>query len=222
MLRILIVFAVTSLTQGDINRFVIRGEQSIIKKTPYQALLLHREPGSSHYSPTGAGAIISKNFILTTPHPVSYPGSYRVRIGSAYAAKGGTVINVKKIIKHPKSRVIDYDFALLQLETPIKEFTRTINKIPLAPPDYELVVGSMAKVSGFGTVSEGGNMSDILLHAEVPLFDFKLCGQRYGGNKITPRMFCTGHSEVPVPDACQGAQIVISLHFSSFINASIS
>ncbi|PXY26187.1 serine protease [Prauserella sp. PE36] len=71
------------------------------------------------------------------------------------------------------------------------------------PQDEALYApGTMATVLGWGRLSEGGEKSDTLRSARVPVMDDLSCGQSYG--TYDPQtMLCAGYPEGGV-DACQG------------------
>lgn len=50
------------------------------------------------------------------------PGNLKVRVGSTTHNRGGTIIQVRRIVQHQNydDRAIDYDFSLLELENDIK------------------------------------------------------------------------------------------------------
>ncbi len=116
MIRILIVFAIASLAQADIG-YVVGGKDANISEVPYQISLMQ------HNSFTCGGSIISKSYILTAAHCVTKVGTYKVRVGSSYSYKEGTVLKVAKVTIHPEYEEPPYnnDFALLRLKTPIKK-----------------------------------------------------------------------------------------------------
>lgn len=54
-----------------------------------------------------------------------------------------------------------------------------------------------------GVTTEGGDQSDVLMEAVVPVIEQEKCNQQYD-NKITARMIC-GSYEQGGTDACQGS-----------------
>lgn len=64
---------------------------------------------------------------------------YSVRVGSSYKNSGGSIVKLKKIIRHDFHDYFpnDYDFALLELVEPLK-FTDIIQ--PIALPNKHTVV----------------------------------------------------------------------------------
>jgi trypsin len=203
MIRILIVFAIASLAQADID-YVVGGKDANISEVPYQKSLMQ------HNSFTCGGSIISKSYILTAAHCVSEFGDYKVRVGSSYSDKEGTtVLKVAKVTIHPEYESPPYnnDFALLRLKTPIKKFDDKIQSIAVASPDQKLENGSQALVSGFGTTIQGGSRAKKLQKAIIPLIDFEDCRAKYNGLvKITEQMLCAGTGK----GSCHGELILIN------------
>jgi trypsin len=209
MLKILIVLAVAAISKADINRFVVGGKNADISEVPYQVALMR----DGNF--TCGGSIISKSYILTAAHCVTdkpdQPNHYTVRVGSSYSDKEGTVIKVAKFLVHPNynNPKLSNDFALLKLETPIKEFDSNVKSILLASPDQKLVLGSLATVSGYGRLGYHGNRTKRLQKVKIPLADWEYCRARYVGRAmITEQVLCAGTGK----GSCHGESFMI-IHF---------
>jgi secreted trypsin-like serine protease len=204
MIRILIVFAIANFGQAEVldDNYVVNGKAANISEVPYQASLMRDNSFNC------GGSIISKSYILTAAHCVTKVGTYKVRVGSSYSDKEGTVLKVTIVTIHPDYQSPPYnnDFALLRLETPIKEFNDKIQSIALASRDQELENGSSALVSGFGRIFWGGPRPEQLQKAEVSLIDSEDCKAKYNGLvKITEQMLCAGTEG----GACHGKSILM-------------
>jgi secreted trypsin-like serine protease len=203
MIRILIIFAVASLSQAEIPcGYVVGGKDANISEVPYQVSLMHEN------SFICGGSIISKSYILTAAHCVSEDGTYKVRVGSSYSDKEGIVLKVAKVTIHPEFQyhLKNNDFALLRLKTPIKEFDAKILKVALASSDQKLENGSSAVASGFGTLFWGGPRADKLQKAEISLTDLEVCRAEYHERPmITEQMLCAGNGK----GVCHGKSILI-------------
>ncbi|XP_031752396.1 transmembrane protease serine 2-like isoform X2 [Xenopus tropicalis] len=84
---------------------------------------------------------------------------------------------------------------------------RCINKAqPVCLPNAGMFweAGTPCWISGWGTTSEGGNVSASLKYAEVPLIDSKTCNESlvYNGT-ITSSMICAGYLNGTI-DTCKG------------------
>ena len=99
---------------------------------------------------------------------------------------------------------LDNDIAVLIVDHPF-EFNSVVR--PACLPDASLTMnpGQRLIVTGFGSTSEGGRVSDQLLKGHVDLFSAARCNQLYGRIKVSKGiwMFCAGKEEGGV-DSCQG------------------
>lgn len=104
------------------------------------------------------GSIIAPRWVLTAGHCTSYqnPSSLRVRIGSNRHDGGGTLHAIRRIIQHESYDpwVIDYDFALLELETEVQLGERS-QPVQLPEHDEPVADGTAAMVSGWGNTQVG-------------------------------------------------------------------
>ena len=68
----------------------------------------------------------------------------------------------------------------------------------------ELYNGSVAIVSGWGTLKEDGKPSCILQEVEVPILTNDECRKtNYSSKMISDNMLCAGYSSTGLKDACQ-------------------
>lgn len=103
-------------------------------------------------------------------------------------------MKVAKIIQHEKFdySIIDYDFSLLLLETPL-EFNDNVQAIKLPELDEELEDGSMLEVTGWGNTQNINESRKHLRAAFVPSVNQDECLEAYKSfGEITPRMLCAG------------------------------
>ena len=59
----------------------------------------------------------------------------------------------------------------------------------------------LATVTGWGTLSQGGQQSDVLMGVNVNTIGNTECDSNYGGGVIKDNMIC---AKAPGKDACQG------------------
>lgn len=79
------------------------------------------------------------------------PEFFTVRVGSSSRRRGGSIIQVHRIIQHPKANHDnkDYDFALIELAEPIS-YSDTVRAIELPNENFAVADGTNALVSGWG------------------------------------------------------------------------
>ncbi|HEX8083615.1 MAG TPA: serine protease [Solirubrobacteraceae bacterium] len=96
------------------------------------------------------------------------------------------------------------DAAVLTLDTPVND-TEGVAPLPLADPAAPPAVGDPAIVSGWGTLSEDGDLASVLNHAVIEVYPASECSG-YGGDFVAATMICAGFVEDDgdIRDACQG------------------
>jgi secreted trypsin-like serine protease len=186
MISILIVFVVASqvASQNPGDFITILGWDAIdISQAPYQASVLYQN------ALVCGGSIISKDYILTAAKCVQEERLYRVRVGSKWSNRQGTVVNVALVIIHPDFDGTNNDIAILQLQNPIRNFTARINSIALPEADEQLVENSIATVTGFlNQGGNGGNQFSSLVKSSLSFISEDECSETYG--TVTSSMIC--------------------------------
>ncbi|XP_062867376.1 enteropeptidase [Trichomycterus rosablanca] len=111
---------------------------------------------------------------------------------------------VDRIIMNPNynKRTKESDVALLHLHTSVN-YTDYIQPICLPDPDQHFTAGRRCIIAGWGRLSEGGSVADVLQQAVVPLINNSLCQHFLPEYTITDRMVCAGYTEGGI-DSCQG------------------
>ncbi|KAM7177588.1 transmembrane protease serine 3 [Macrochelys suwanniensis] len=155
------------------------------------------------------GSIITPWWIVTAAHCVYdlyLPSSWSVQVG--FVTQQDTSVNpysVEKIIYHRnyKPKTMGNDIALMKLAAPL-----ALNGLiePICLPNFgeHFPEGKACWISGWGATAEGGDTSETMNFAGVPLISNKVCNHRdvYGGI-ITSSMLCAGFLKGGV-DTCQG------------------
>ena len=103
---------------------------------------------------------------------------------------------------HPdyNTRTSENDIALLKLEGEFHCHKREL--FPACLPRKTSYAGwHKGLVTGWGTTTEGGQVSDIVRKARVPIMSDAVCSQAYRGQLYPDVMLCAGKDGI---DACQG------------------
>uniref|UniRef100_A0A8D9FBQ3 Serine proteinase stubble n=1 Tax=Cacopsylla melanoneura TaxID=428564 RepID=A0A8D9FBQ3_9HEMI len=160
------------------------------------------------------GALLNENWIATAGHCVDdlLTSQIKIRVGEydfskleepfPYQERGV----VKKMV-HPKYNFFtyEYDLAMVKLETPV-EFAPNIVPICL-PGSDDLLIGENATVTGWGRLSEGGQLPPVLQKVTVPIVSNEKCRSmflRAGRYEFISDIFMCAGFDNGGRDSCQG------------------
>eukprot|EP00064_Thunnus_orientalis_P001410 superscaffoldBa00000095_g1413 len=164
-----------------------RGEWPWIGSLQYQRL--HR---------CGATLIHSK-WLLSAAHCFksdSSPTNWAVSLGSVLrSGVGALVIPIQRVITHPafNGTSMDHDVALLELAVPAPT-SYTIQSVCLPSPVHRFLKNAECYITGWGSMREGGSLTNLLQKAAVNIIDQADCQQSYG-DILSPNMMCAGYME---------------------------
>uniref|UniRef100_A0A4W5N1E3 Peptidase S1 domain-containing protein n=1 Tax=Hucho hucho TaxID=62062 RepID=A0A4W5N1E3_9TELE len=167
-----------------------RGEWPWIGSLQYQRL--HR---------CGATLIHSK-WLLTAAHCFKGYRIHHCLSGPNMYCRPFTLSHTR-IILHPgfNSTNMDYDVALLELAVPAPR-SYTIQLVCLPSPVHSFLKNTECYITGWGSMREGGSLTNLLQKADVNIIEQSDCQQAYG-NSLTPSMMCAGYMEGG-KDTCLG------------------
>lgn len=117
-------------------------------------------------------------------------------MGSERMDLGGQIAYVKKIYEHPNynpSKLIDFDFALLELYLEI-QFSETIKPITL-PNSKDSIPDGTLRLSGWGLTRNPNDPNDQLRQTSVPKVDDETCKESYNSFDNTDYVICAGRKE---------------------------
>ncbi|KAL9959652.1 hypothetical protein ACROYT_G032992 [Oculina patagonica] len=187
---------------------IVGGTDAVPGAWPWQVTMDFKAfPALSHWC---GGSIVSPQWIVSAAHCFYFsddPNHYTIVAGDHDLSKKEVYEQntpIEKVIKHPQydAKTSDYDLALIKLQSPLTYNNRVR---PVCLPKFDFAVRTKCYVTGWGTTKEGGNISQILQQAPVPLVRRKRCQRAYQDldYTITPRMLCAGYAKGRI-DSCQG------------------
>lgn len=187
---------------------IVGGENALLLEFPWMiSLRLFTPPNitSTHFC---GGSLINSQFVITAAHCIfpqfPFPDNYTVIVGEYNVrVKDPTEgrFPVKNINIHPRynETTLDYDYALLELETPLN-FTGTEKALmPIClPKRNQKFDGQTCTASGWGytrdTSEPGSSLSAILQKVDLPIVRHAVCKKYYRHERRVREntMICAG------------------------------
>ena len=188
---------------------IVGGSTAAAGRWPWQVALLQANISSNFNAQFCGGTLVGELFVVTAAHcitenngSVTPRGDIRVLTGTQSLTSGGIRRTVDRIVRHPyyNENTTDFDIAVIKLTTaaPGKKA-----RLLTAVQEAQLAAtNDRAFVTGWGSLTEGGNFPAKLLEVNLPIVSRANCndGNSYDG-AITARMMCAGE---PGKDSCQG------------------
>jgi len=189
------------------NMSIVNGHPATECEWRWQVGLRSTETGR----PWCGGQLIHPEWVLTAAHCAGAPnfnvvaGDYNVNEPNSPNEQSRWAVQV---FRHPQyySRTIDWDFALVRLESPI-ELNDCVGTVCLPTQGNDIPAGSQCWITGWGTLSSGGGSPEVLQEAEVTILSQQACKDSdYSADSITDAMICAQGRKAngDIVDACQG------------------
>lgn len=203
------------------SKCLIKGFDAEPNTWPWTVAIYRKSGANQAYFICG-GSILSKNLILTASHCLmnnygtpAKPDDFLVKVGAHSLSTHKIFLKVSQIIPHPNynDNLRYFDIGLIVVKYPI-EFNPTVSPVCLPASNVENLnlVGSMAKVIGWGAPYFGGPTSDTLQEVDLPIvtnFDCSINYSKLGFNQlgfpygINKQFICAGFRRGE-KDSCQG------------------
>jgi len=181
---------------------IVGGEEAEPHSIPYQ--ISFQYDSGFHFC---GGAVVREDVIMTAAHCCVGQSASEVRVVAGdhnLSTDEGTeqkreVTNII-IHEHYNSATSEDDICLLVLKDPLDFSDGTVAAAKLPKQGQEWEAGEASVVSGWGTLSSGGQASKVLMKVEVPIVSDTICNLEYLF-QITESMICAGERG---KDSCQG------------------
>ena len=193
----------------DAHTSVVGGTSAEAGEYPWQVAVI-KEQGNDLFFICG-GTLIAPQRVVTAAHCTSgSAGSLKVLVGTQLLSSGGSILDVSSYADHPSysSTTDRFDAAVLELATPgVDAGGQPLQLIGEegSADDALWAAGDPLPISGWGSTSEDGDVSNQLQEARVPRVADSTCGQSdyYGSAFDAGTMVCAG-LEAGGVDTCQG------------------
>lgn len=187
---------------------IVGGDDTTITQHPWQIALTT----NSGFQFCG-GSILNPSWVLTAAHcVVGGDADMRVVAGITRVSQqsSGQIRAINAVATFPGfvDPAVGKDVALLHLATPLDLSGASARSVPLVTPADAAAgatsAGVVSTITGWGTLSSGGNSPDVLQEVDVPLISNADAQEAYQQEDITADQLGAGIIGVGGVDSCQG------------------
>ncbi|XP_035226632.1 nuclear pore complex protein DDB_G0274915-like [Stegodyphus dumicola] len=192
---------------------IVGGQNTYFGKWPWQVLVKEATWLGLFVKNKCGGVLITDKYVLTAAHcQPGFLASLYVVLGThdlsgSYASKPPVIRDVRRMVvhRHYNAQTFENDLALLEMDQKV-EFLPHVVPICL-PHRNEDFTGKMAFVTGWGKLTHGGDIPNILQEVQVPIVANGDCQRMfyYAGHQkaIRSNFVCAGYISGG-QDSCEG------------------
>ncbi|WP_328403715.1 serine protease [Nocardia sp. NBC_00403] len=141
------------------------------------------------------GAALNSRTVITSAMCVRgvRPEQLKLRYGSLRHDSGGSVVDIEKIVVHPRYDVVnrENDIAVLHTSENLS-FGTNAATVCLPEPGSDPGGGVIAQASGWGALREGGETPSQLMGVDLPTVSRQQAQGQYGVTAVTANMIAAG------------------------------
>merc|ERR1712048_126174 len=127
------------------------------------------------------GSVVNSRWVVTAAHCIyrRSASEFTVKLGdhNRNVDEGEQTIKVKRIIAHPRYGRLNYDIALLELESPVK-FGKHVQPVCLPAQGTKPAVGTKCYITGWGKIRHPGGSHYILQQLGMKVQDKAVCDRK--------------------------------------------
>lgn len=179
--------------EDDTN--IIGGDTADRGEFPYQVSVQHKGLfGQQHIC---GGSVINEIFILTAAHCITELSAHSIVVVAGMTSLIDDISTKQEIranttVIHERYNAVtkDNDIALIKLESSLtlNDYVKAVDL-----PVEGVSAGTSCNMTGWGTLTETGDLSDILQKVIIPIVSRFVCRAVYGEAAITDDMICAGN-----------------------------
>ena len=210
---ILLLMALGTLCNTTSVHAIVNGEEATYGDYPWMVSI--QIPSGGGLFHICGGVIWNNNYVVTAAHCMnpSNAGNYRVVAGNHRMSNTDAyqvTRSVSSITNHPQynGNAPGYpnDISVLRLSSALA-FNTHVNSIPFASLGVPIALGSTVTATGWGRLSGGGSLPNVLQQVDMPVISNSECASRWAGiagASINSGHICFYEADAAPASACSG------------------